>query len=134
MVFGYYLLFFLFCGRFSQEKLNDIYRPGFSATHILPEINFGSFWNYKKIAILTIWAAPNFEFLGTFNLLRVKFFQKPNFKDSKIVQTAVFDFQNLPKLISRKIRAPGILLNFHTVKYPIFIVQKSQLGCPGLYW
>ena len=42
---------------------------GFSATQILREINFGHLV-VPKTAILTIWVAPNFEFLKTFDIFK----------------------------------------------------------------
>ena len=41
----------------------------FSATQILREINFGYFEG-PKTAFSTIWAAVNFEFLGTFDIFK----------------------------------------------------------------
>ena len=58
----------------------------FSAFQILREIILK-----PKNAILTISAALNFEFLRTFNISTVKFFQKSKFKASSIIKTAVFD-------------------------------------------
>ena len=65
-----------------------IYRPGqpnweyiilnfqvFSATQILREINFGHF-ETPKTAILTIYAALNFEFLQIFAIFKCEFFLK----------------------------------------------------------
>ena len=49
-------------------KFQDI-----STTQNLREINFGHF-EAPKIAILTIWAAVNFEFVGIFDILNMKFF------------------------------------------------------------
>ena len=56
----------------------------FSLTQISREINFGDF-EAPKTAILTIWAALNFEFLGIFDIFKREFFQKSKFKASKIV-------------------------------------------------
>ena len=46
----------------------------FSATQILREINFGHF-EAPKTAILTIWAALNFEFVGIFDIFKCEMFQ-----------------------------------------------------------
>jgi len=54
-------------------------------TQILREINFSLFYA-PKTAILTICVALNFDFLGTFDISSVKFFQKSKFKASKIVK------------------------------------------------
>ena len=65
----------------------------FSATQILREINFGHF-EAPKTAILTIWVALNFEFLGNFDIIKFEIFLKmlkSKFKSFKIVKTAVFD-------------------------------------------
>ena len=64
----------------------------FAATLILREIDFGYFEAHKT-AILSILAA------------------------SKMVKIAVFDLLKQPKLISRKIRVAGKLLNFHIVQF-----------------
>ena len=45
----------------------------FSATQILHEINFGHF-EAPKTAILTILAALNFEFLGSFDIFKREVF------------------------------------------------------------
>ena len=47
----------------------------FSPTHILREISYGHFEAPKTI-ILTIKAALNFEFLGTFDIFEWDIFQK----------------------------------------------------------
>ena len=47
----------------------------FSATPILREINFGHL-EAPKTAILTIWAALNYEFLGTFDIFKGEIFPK----------------------------------------------------------
>ena len=69
----------------------------FSTTQILREINFGHF-EAQKTAIWTIWAALDFEFLGTLTLSNVKFFQKSKFEASKIVKTEVFDLLKSAKI------------------------------------
>ena len=51
-------------------KFQDI-----SATQILREINFGQF-EAPKTAILTIWAALNFEFLVLFYIFKHEIFLK----------------------------------------------------------
>ena len=51
-------------------KFQDI-----SATQILREINFGQF-EAPKTTILTIWAALNFEFLGTLDIFKIEIFPK----------------------------------------------------------
>ena len=45
----------------------------FPATQILREINFGHF-AAPKTAVLTIWTALNFEFLGTFDISKSEIF------------------------------------------------------------
>ena len=47
----------------------------FSDTQILREINFGHFEAPKNV-ILIIWAAPNFEFLQTFDIFKCAIFVK----------------------------------------------------------
>ena len=59
----------------------------FSVTKILHKVNFGHF-EAPKTAILTICTALIFEFLGTFDISRVKSFQISKFKAFKIVKTA----------------------------------------------
>ena len=49
---------------YTMSKFQDI-----SATQILREINFGHFEG-PKTAILTIWAALNFELLGIFDIFK----------------------------------------------------------------
>ena len=60
----------------------------FSATQISREINFGHF-EAPKIAILTIWAAVNFEVLETINIFKHEIAQNSKLKASKIVKMAV---------------------------------------------
>ena len=55
---------------YTMRKLQD-----FSGTRILREINFGHF-EAPKTAILTIWAAVNFEFLGTIDISKCEIFLK----------------------------------------------------------
>ena len=47
----------------------------FSANQILREINFGHF-EAPKTAILTIWVAMNFKFLGTYDIFKCEIFLK----------------------------------------------------------
>ena len=61
---------------------------GFSATQILREIHFGHF-EALKTAILTIWAAVNFEVLETINIFKHEIAQNSKLKASKIVKMAV---------------------------------------------
>ena len=48
-----------------------------------------------------------------------------------MVKIAIFDLLKSAKMISRKIRMPGKLLNMYAL-WNIHC-QNSQLGCPGLY-
>ena len=50
-----------------------------------------------KTAILTIWPALNFEFLGIFDIFKCKIPKKSKFKASKIVKMADFDLQKSAK-------------------------------------
>ena len=63
----------------------------FSATQILREINVGHF-EPPKIAILTISAALNFEFLYIFDIFKRKIQKKikSKYKASKMVKMTVF--------------------------------------------
>ena len=61
-----------------------------SATQILREINFGHF-EASKTAILTIWAALNFEFLEIFDFFKYEILKKSKVLASKFVQMTVFD-------------------------------------------
>ena len=54
--------------------------------------------NPPKTAVLTIWAAPNVEFLGIFDILKCQIPKNSKFKPSKIVKTTIFD-----PLVSAKI-------------------------------
>ena len=49
------------------------YQEFFSATQILREINF-CYSEAQKIAVLTIWAALNFEFMETFDIFKSEIF------------------------------------------------------------
>ena len=51
-------------------KFQDFY-----ATQILRVINFGHF-EASKVAIFAIWAALNFEYLGTFDIFKGEIFPK----------------------------------------------------------
>ena len=68
-----------------------------------------------KIAILTILAPLNFDFLDIFDIFKREISQKQKVKASKIVEMAVSDQSNL---ISRKIKVAGKFLNVHTVEFP----------------
>ena len=57
----------------------------FSAIQILREINLGHF-EAPKTAGLTILAAMNFEFLGTFDIFKCEISKNSKFKPSKIVK------------------------------------------------
>ena len=93
-----------------QYFAKNSYRPGqpkceytmwkfqdFSAIQILREINVGHY-EAPQIAILTIWAALNFNFWGLLTFSNVKFFPKSESKVSKIVKTAVFGPLNSAKI------------------------------------
>ena len=70
----------------------------FSAVHILRKIKFGHF-EPPKATILTIYAALDFEFLGTFDIFKCEIFlKKSKFNTFKIVKSAVFDLLKLAKL------------------------------------
>ena len=62
----------------------------FSATQILREINISHFEGLKT-AILTIWAALNFEFLEIFDFFKYEILKKSKVLASKFVQMTVFD-------------------------------------------
>ena len=57
----------------------------FSALKILREINFGHFYA-PTTAILSIWVAMKFEFLGIFDIFEYEILPKSKFKDYKIVK------------------------------------------------
>ena len=69
----------------------------FSAIQIFREINFGHLLA-PRTAILTIWEAQNYVFLGTFDISSVKFLQKSKFQSFKIVKIAVFDLLKSAKI------------------------------------
>ena len=69
----------------------------FSANQILREINFGHF-EAPKTAILTIWVAMNFKFLGTYDIFKCETFPKIKIQHLKIVKTAFFDLLILTKI------------------------------------
>ena len=54
----------------------------FSPIHILREINFGHF-EAPKMAVLTIWGALHFEFLGTFDIFKCEIFFKTKIQSLK---------------------------------------------------
>ena len=96
---------------------------------------FWSFWSPRDYnCVLTIWAALNCEFLGTLTFSSVKFFQISKFKAFKVVKTAVLNHQNLPELISRKIRVVSRKIakfphcGISTVKNPNQTVQVCTLN------
>ena len=61
-----------------------------SAIQILREINFGHF-EASKTAIWTIWAALNFEFLRTDDILKCENFLNIKIQSLQIVKMAIFD-------------------------------------------
>ena len=76
-------------------KLQD-----FTATQILRKINFGHF-EAIKTAILTFWAALNFEFFYPFDIFIFQiwnFSKNQKFKAFKIVTAAVFDLMKSAKI------------------------------------
>ena len=76
---------------YTIRKLQDI-----SSTQVLHEINFEHF-EAPKTAILTIWAALNFKFLGIFDIFKCKILIKAKFKASKVVKMADFNLQKSAK-------------------------------------
>ena len=83
--------------------------------------------NPPKTAILTNWAALNFDSFWHFQVWN---FSKNQYaKPPKWLKWQFLTLWNQLKLIWRKIRVAGKLLNFITV---YIHSQKSQLGCLGL--
>ena len=77
------------------------------------------FWSFESPKAAT-WV-PTYEFwiFGNFWHCKVwDFSWNQNSKTTKLLKQQFLTFWNHPKLISRKIRVAGILLNFHTVEYP----------------
>ena len=72
----------------------------FSATQILREINVGHF-EAPKTAILTIWAALNFEFVDIFDIFKREIAKKSKIRAAQMVKMAVFWASKSPKLFSR---------------------------------
>ena len=111
----------LFNWEYTIWKIHD-----YSEYQILCEINFGSF-EAPKTAILTNWAALNFDSFWHFQVWN---FSKNQYaKPPKWLKWQFLTLWNQLKLIWRKIRVAGKLLNFITV---YIHSQKSQLGCLGL--
>ena len=105
----------------------------FSATQILREINFIilkpqklPFWPYELHWILT------FEIFLTFPSVKIQ--KKFKFKALKIVKMTVFDPLKLAKLISRKIKVAGKLLNFHTVFRGCLLLQHVRYEPTPKLW
>ena len=74
------------------------------------------FWRFWRLSIqifevLNIWKCQKFP-------------KKSKFRAAEMVKMAVFDLLKSAKLILRKIRVEGNLLNFHTEKWPL---QKLQV-------
>ena len=84
------------------------------------ESNFGHF-EAPKTAILTIWAALNFEFLHIFDIFKCEILKKSKFKAFKFVSMTVFDTLKSDNIdftknqICKKIDIPTY---FHIVEYP----------------
>ena len=104
----------------------------FSATQILREINFG-YLKPQRTAILTIPAAVNFEFLGILAFSTVKFPKSQNSKLPKLVKWQLLTYWNQPRLISRKIRGAGKLLNLSTVPKVMSTTVLVQKAFPKVY-
>ena len=72
------------------------------ATQILREIKFWLFKLSKK-SFLAFLEVLNFDVSNFEPFLKSQIYQNSNLRDSEIVKMAIFDIQNLPKLISLKI-------------------------------
>ena len=83
--------------RLHREKLQN-----FSVTLILREIKVGES-RASKIAILTNWEALNFTFCDFLHFLNIEVYQINKIQSPKIIQIAVIELLDSPKLISRKI-------------------------------
>ena len=107
-------------------KFHDFY-----ATQILQRNQFWSLWSAKN-AILTIWAALNFEFMGIFDIFKYKITKKSKFNASIIAKWQFLTLWNVANLILHKIRGAEKLLDFHTVKYhwskfPIWLPRSMKV-------
>ena len=74
----------------------------FSITEILREINFGGSRSAKS-AISKHLEALNFDFCEFLHFLKAEIDQFNKFRATKIVNIAVLELLDFPKLISRKI-------------------------------
>ena len=119
------------CGRYNYTDLGSLignYLCGNLRTFLPLWFYVKSIMVILKPLKLPIWPFRQLLILYFCSLL---IFQAWNFSKNttlvaaQMVKMAVLDASKWPKLISRKIRAPGKLPNYHTVKI-------TQLGCPGL--
>ena len=74
----------------------------------------------QKVPFLANWAGLKFGFLETVcrHFQVWNFSKHQNSNPPKLLKRQFLTFRNQLKLISRKIRLAGKLLNFHTVEYP----------------
>ena len=70
----------------------------------------------QKMLFWQILEALNFHCDGYFHILRVDFSKNQNSEPQKTKKKHIFNFLELPELISRKIWVTGKSWNFHTVK------------------
>ena len=89
----------------------------FPATQIFREINFGHF-EAPKTAVMTIWAAQNLEFLGTFDNLKREMYKNSKFKASKIGKTSSDPLKSA-KINFTQNQSGQKIAQFHTLEYPI---------------
>ena len=81
-----------------------------------------------KTAILYIIAAKNFAFLGIFDNFKCEIPKNQTSKPLRWIKWPFLTFSNQPKLISRKIRVAGKLLNFHAVVSSMMPLKDIKIG------